>query len=206
MKNKPISLFVLIIPAIVLLIMVFSSFFNLDKYIPGFSEIIPSLWILFIIIDIYKSSKYLKNKPKNEIRIRSNNDTFGSLFPFIGGAFILFYSILFLFLDGLKSDAILLSITGIILIIKGLVFIPGALIKIDFGILNLQNGKISDSIKIETIEEIVLNDGNIEFILLDGEKYIFSHLEMNQKDIENVKSFFKEYIERNIACGFSNHL
>ncbi len=202
MKNKPINLFVLIISAVVLLIIVLSIFFDFDKYMPGFSKIIPSLWILFIIIDIYKSNKYLKNKPKNEIRIRSNNDTHNNLYLFIGGAFILFFSILFLFLDGLKSDVVLSSITGIILIIKGLVFIPGALIKSDFGILYLQNGKISDSIKIETIEDVILNNENIEFILLNGEKYIFSYLEMNQNDVENVKFFFKEYVERNIAYSF----
>jgi hypothetical protein len=167
-------------------------------YIPGITEIFPFIWIFFLIFDIYKSNKYLKNKPKNEIRIRSKNDSYYYILPFIGGSiFCLISLIMFFQYDG-KTTAILTFLSGIILIFKGLIFIPSALIRKENGNLYLENGKVSETLKIEALAKITLNENNVEFKLNENKNYIFSHLELNRNEIETAKNFLKENININI--------
>jgi len=64
--------------------------FDFDKIIIGLKEIIPYLWILFYIYDIFEvlKLKYSKDKLLNELRINTINDNYYSAFYFIFGFFI----------------------------------------------------------------------------------------------------------------------
>jgi len=193
MKSKSKS--ELIITIAIFIFIVISFLIDIDKYISGLSNFFPFLWIFLLVFDIYKSNKYLKNKPENEIRIRSNNDSYYYILPFIGGAFFCLLSIIFIFQDETKISAILTFISGIILIFKGLIFVPSALIKMENGNLYFENGKVTDTLKIEKVEKVILNKSNIEFKLNENKNYVFSHLELNLNEIEIAKKFFREKIE-----------
>ena len=87
---------------------------------------------------------------------------------------------------------------GIIFIFKGLLFIPSALIKNVNGILYFENGTVSNTIKIEKIEKVIVNENKIEFNLNENINYIFSHLELNLSEIEILKIFLRKSINTNI--------
>lgn len=197
MKSKSKS--EIIITIAVLIFIIISFIIDIDNYIPGLSEIFPFIWIFLLIFDIYKSNKFLKNKPKNEIRIRSKNDSYYYILPFIGGALFCSISIIIIFQAETKITAILIFLSGIILIFKGLIFIPSALIRQENRYLYLQNGKIVETIKIESLEKVIFNESNIEFKLNENKNYIFSHLELNLTEIENAKNFLRENVNLNIV-------
>jgi hypothetical protein len=188
-----------IILAILVLIFIMISFIiDIDKYIPGLSEIFPFIWIFFLIFDIYKSSKYLKNKPKNEIRIRSKNDSYYYLLPFILGIIFCVISAIFFFSNQTTIFAICSFLSGIILIFKGLIFIPSVLIKKENGEIHLENGKIIKNIKIESLKNVIIKEDKVEFNLINEEKFIFPHLELNLTEIDIIKTFFEENTNINI--------
>jgi uncharacterized integral membrane protein len=192
MKTKSKSEIILIF--LVLLFIVISFIIDIDKYIPGLSEIFPFIWIFLLIFDIYKSNKYLKNKPKNEIRIRSKNDSYYYILPFIGGSIFCIISLIMIVQNDGKTTPILTFLSGIILIFKGLIFIPNAFIRKENGNLYLENGKVVKTLKIEALERVILNENYIEFKQNENKNFIFSHLELNLTEIESVKKFLSENI------------
>jgi len=97
-----------------------------------------------------------------------------------------------------KTTAILTFLSGIILIFKGLIFIPSVLIRKENGNLYLENGKVVEILKIEIVEKIIINENNIEFKQNENKNYIFSHLELNSTEIETVKNFLRKNININI--------
>lgn len=188
----------LIITIAVLIFIIISFLIDIDKYIPGLSEIFPFIWIFILIFDIYKSNKYLKNKPKNEIRIRSINDSYYYILPFIGGTILFSASLIMVFQFESKLTAVFIFISGIILIFKGLIFIPSALIRNENENLYFENGRVADKFKIDEVEKVIFNENNIEFKLYENKKYFFSHLELNANEIEAAKFFLRENINANI--------
>ncbi|MEO8515718.1 MAG: hypothetical protein ABI426_03195 [Flavobacterium sp.] len=78
MKSK--SKVEIIITIAIFILIGISFLIDVDKYIPGLNDFLSFIWIFLLIFDIYKSKKYLKNKPTNEIRIRSNNDAYYYIF------------------------------------------------------------------------------------------------------------------------------
>ena len=189
----------LILTTVFLLIITLSIFIDINKYIPNFNEYL-SLYIPFLcIIDIFESIRYSKNKPENEIRIKSSNDNYYSIVPFIFGFMYCFFSIIFFFItENEKLLFVLYFISGLIFIFKGLIFIPSVLVKNDNGKLYLENGKEIKSFEIENIESIVLSESDIRLNLQNNKKYIFSHLELNATEIEKINIFIKKYFNISI--------
>lgn len=188
MKSK----FELVISIAIILFIATTFLIDIDNYIPGLSKIVPITWMFLLLFDIYEANKYLKNKPKNEIRIRSKNDDYYQIVPFIFGSIFCLVSIIMLFLPNNKITAILTFIAGIILIFKGMLFIPSALLKIENGNLYLNNGRINETIIGKNIEEVILNTDNIVFKLKVDKIFIFSQLELNENEIIITKSFLTE--------------
>ncbi|QBN18585.1 hypothetical protein [Flavobacterium nackdongense] len=189
----------LIFTTIFLLIITLSIFIDINKYIPNFSECLPLFIPFLYIIDIFESIRYSKNKPENEIRIKSNNDNYYSIIPFIFGVIYCFFSIIFFFItENEKLLSVLYFISGLIFIFKGLIFIPSVLVKNDNGKLYLENGKEINSFEIEHIESIVLSESDIRLNLHNNKKYIFSHLELNATEIEKTTIFIKKYFNISI--------
>ncbi len=199
MKFQKKDRFGLIITIVILLIFLLSIFIDIDRYIPNFSNYIFYIWPFWIIIDIYESIKYSKNKPENEIRIKSSNDNYYQILPFIFGVFYCFFSIFFHYIENDKIVSVLSFLSGLIFIFKGLIFIPSALIKNENGKFYFENGKEKNSFEIEHIESITLSESDISLNFQNNEKYIFSHLELHVTEIEKTNSFLKKYFDRNIA-------
>jgi|GEM_PF-3699154 len=187
-----------IITITILIFIIISFIIDIDNYVPGVSQIFPFIGIFLLIFDIYKSHKYLKNKPKDEIRIRNNNDSYFYLLPFIIGSIFCLTSLIIFFLNENKTMSILLFLSGLILIFKGLTFVPNALIKIENGILHLENGKVIEKLKIDSLEKIIIRKDNIEFKIVKDKKIIFSHLELNLAEIESTRNFLKENTKANL--------
>ena len=175
--------------------------FDVDKYIPNFYIFLGSFLLFLYILDIYKSIKYLKNTPENEIRIRSYNDNYYNFLPFIFGIIFCSFSILSFFkiiIETEKTTLILLLIIGIINLFKGFYFVPTALIKVKKEILCFENEKVKKDVEIEQIENIILTNNNITLNLKNNKKYILSNLELKQNDIEKTIFFFNKYYNGNV--------
>lgn len=196
MKSVPILL-------VTISIIFFITFFiDIDQYIPGFSNYLPFMWIPLLGIEVYRSIKYLTNKSENEIRLRSNNDSYLNMVPFILEVLICLYSIVSFFIDeNEKMISIFFIILGILLILQGIFIIPSALIKKEKKNLYFENGKQKHFIEIEQIESILFTKNDLRFKIKDDTSYFFQHLELNQTDIDDVKIFFQKHIDENIQLG-----
>lgn len=187
-----------IITIAILVIIVISFIIDIDKYVPGTTEVFPFVGIFLMVFDIYKSNKYLKNKPKDEIRIRSKNDSFYGLLPYVIGAIFSLVSIVLFFSDNRKTMAICIFISGVILVFKGILFIPNVLIKKENDDLHLENSREIKILKIKSLEKILINKDNIEFHLIKEGKFIFSNLKLNLTDIEIIRTFLRENTNTNV--------
>ena len=84
------------ITLVVIVVIIGSLFVDVDAYIPNFSKYILLLWPCLLLVDIYKAIAYKRNKPKYEMRIRSSNDSYYAVLPFVFGVLYCFFSILIL--------------------------------------------------------------------------------------------------------------
>jgi hypothetical protein len=189
--NKSIIIRILAITLILLMFLI-----NIENYIPKFYNYLPIVWIMSIIYEIYKTKKYIKNIPDNELRIRNMNDNYFNILPFITGILICTFSILgFLISDSDKTPIILLFILGFVSIFHGLITIPNAIIKFDNGNLNFENGTVKKNIKIGEIDTFQITENQINFSKDNENKLIFQHLELNEAEIEKTKNFLKKYLK-----------
>jgi hypothetical protein len=189
----------LIFTIIIFLIITLSTFIDINKFIPNFSKYLPLFLPFLYLIDIFETISYSKNKPENEIRIKSSNDNYYNIIPFILGVIYCVFSIvLFFATENNKILSVIYFISGLIFIFKGLIFIPTVLIKNDNGKLYLENGREINSFEIEHIESIVLSESDISLNLQNNKKYIFSHLELNATEIEKTNVFIKKYFNISI--------
>lgn len=189
----------LIFTIIIFLIITLSTFIDINKFIPNFSKYLPFFLPFLYLIDIFETISYSKNKPENEIRIKSSNDNYYNIIPFILGVIYCIFSIVLFFgTENNKILSVIYFISGLIFIFKGLIFIPTVLIKNDNGKLYLENGREINSFEIEHIESIVLSESDISLNLQNNKKYIFSHLELNATEIEKTNVFIKKYFNISI--------
>lgn len=166
--------------------------------IKGF-YLFPLIWIIASLYDIYKTKKYLKEKPKNEIRIRTKNDSYYNLLPFILGSIICLFSVFFYYITETEKNGILIFfIFGISLILQGLYFIPSSFIKVENENLNVENGKVSYNINVNNISIFEINEENIKFITSDEKTFSIQHLELNSSEIHEIENFLKDYISKPI--------
>jgi len=155
----------------------------------------PLIWIIASLYDIYKAKKYLKGKPKNEIRIRTKNDSYYNLVPFILGSIICLFSVFFYFITETEKIGILIFfIFGITQILQGLYFIPSSFIKVKKENLNVENGKVHHNIEVNNIRAFEINEENIKFITGDEKAFTIQHLELNTSEIAEIENFLKNYI------------
>lgn len=187
---------------IFLVILFLALFFDLDEYIPGFRFYSPLFLIFIIFLEMYQSKRYLKNNPTNELRLKSSNDSYFKMFPFIMGIIACTVStIFFLIDDNERIKCVLYFIVGVMSIFNGLITIPGALIKKENNNLNFENGNQKYSVEIEQIESITVTKEDIRLNLKNDKKYFFQHLELNQTEINTSISFLKKYFDRNIEVN-----
>lgn len=191
----------MIILIFISLIFIVDVFIDIDQYIPDYSNYFPFIWIPLMGIEVYQSLKYLKNKPENEIRLRSNNDTYLNMLPFIFGLLACLISIVFFFLNENKIVLILFFILGLLSILQGVIIIPSALIKKENENLYFENGKQKHSVEIEQIESILFTENDLSLKIKEGKNYYFQHLELNQTDINNTTIFLRKYFDGDIEVS-----
>ena len=160
----------------------------------------PLIWIIASIYEIYKTKKYLKENPKNEIRIRTKNDSYYNVIPFILGSIFCLFSIFFYFVtETEKLGVIIFFIFGVTQILQGLNFIPNSFIKIENENLNVNNGKILKKIEVNKIRTFQINEEIIKFTTEDERTFTIQHLELNTSEIKKIESFLKRYIKKPIC-------
>ena len=160
----------------------------------------PLIWIIASIYDIYKTKKYLKEKPKNEIRIRTKNDSYYNLIPFILGSIFCLFSVFFYFVtETEKIGVIIFFFFGVTQILQGLNFIPNSFIKVENENLNFENGKIKQNIDVNKIRTFEINEEKIKFTTEDEKNITLQHLELNTSEITEVERFLKKYIIKPIC-------
>jgi hypothetical protein len=164
-------------------------FIGFEKYIPNYYILVLNSWILLYAFDVIGDRKKIKNTPKNEMRINSNNDNYFAVLPFIIGVIIVFVSCILFLVNKNFTLTIILFIAGIANILRGIYFIPSALIRKEDSQLYLENGKVKKNIPHEQIESINCSSREIKFILKDETSYIFSHLELNEMTITKINDF-----------------
>lgn len=191
----------MIILIFISLIFIVDVFIDIDQYIPDYSNYFPFIWIPLMGIEVYQSLKYLKNKPENEIRLRSNNDTYLNILPFIFGLLACLISIVFFFLNENKIVFILFFILGLLSILQGVIIIPSALIKKENENLYFENGKQKYFVEIEQIESILFTENDLSLKIKEGKNYYFQHLELNQTDINNTTIFLRKYFDGDIEVS-----
>lgn len=191
----------MIILIFISLIFIVDVFIDIDQYIPDYSNYFPFIWIPLMGIEVYQSLKYLKNKPENEIRLRSNNDTYLNMLPFIFGLLACLISIVFFFLNENKIVLILFFILGLLSILQGVIIIPSALIKKENENLYFENGKQKHFVEIEQIESILFTENDLSLKIKEGKNYYFQHLELNQTDINNTTIFLRKYFDGDIEVS-----
>lgn len=171
-------------------------FVDSESYFSNLYYFIPIIWIVADVYDIYKIKKYLREKPLNEIRIRTKNDSYYNLLPFILGSILCLFSVLFYFITEYeKVGVIIYFIFGLSQILKGLNFLPSGLIKIENENLNYENGKTIKKIEVNKIKEFEISDEEIKFINENEEIIKLQHLELNNTEIKQTEYFLKKYID-----------
>lgn len=160
----------------------------------------PLILIIASIYDIYKTKKYLMEKPKNEIRIRTKNDTYYNLIPFILGSIFCLFSIFFYFVtETEKIGVIIFFIFGVTQILQGLNFIPNSFIKIENENLIVVNGKLKLKIELNKIRTYEINEEKIKFTTENEKTFNIQHLELNPSEITEIDCFLKNYIIKPIC-------
>lgn len=182
-----------IVATILFIILLWS---DLSQNIPYFDLWLPLLWMFFILIDIYKKRKYLRNKPENEVRISSNNDSYFAALPFISGFIVCLVSLLLYFIMDMESStAIAYSILGLLLLMQGLQIIPTVVIKIHEGNLEFEHGNIKKSVPIHSFNAFSVTENEIWLKSDVEETIVFQHLELTISEIELTNNFLKKYIK-----------
>lgn len=182
------------------LLIILLIFIDTENYFSKFYYFFPLIWIIASFYDIYKTKKYLKEKPKNEIRVRTKNDSYYSLIPFILGSIFCLFSIFFYFVtETEKIGVIIFFIFGVTQILQGLNFIPNSFIKIENENLNVQNGKIKHKIEVNKIRTFEINEEKIKFTTEDEKTFTIQHLELNTFEITEIECFLKNYIIKPIC-------
>ncbi len=183
MTTKNILLFFSVILCFVL------SLYLEDRY-PILSEVLASSWLLLFYYDVYVSVRYRNIKLNTEIRVNNSNDTYTYFLCFFMGMLLLIIAV-FTFLlsrdDMFTTVRILLA--SIALILEGLYFVPKALLKIDKGVLYLENQKVKATIPLSDICSYTLDQKTLTLTLTQEKSFVFTYLDLNKDAIERVTQF-----------------
>lgn len=169
---------------------------DVSRDIPYFDLGLPILCIFFILLDIYKKRKYLRNKPEQEVRISSNNDSYFSAFPFIAGFIVCVVSLLFYFIMDMENNLLIAySILGLVLLIQGLQIIPTVLIKVKDGNLEFEHGIIRKTVPVHCVNTFSVTENEIRLNSNEVETLVFQHLELTTSEIELTTNFLRRYVK-----------
>ncbi|WP_157961209.1 hypothetical protein [Lutibacter citreus] len=189
MKNiKPLIREILVI-GIILLIM----FLDFEKIIPGFSYLIPIIFILGSLYSLIKRIKYHRNEKNNYVGIETSNDSYYRTTPFIFGTIILIGSIIskIYFTIDLTLFSLLITL-GLFQIIIGLFFIPSGLISFTTNSIKFQIENFNEQIQLETIEKIELFRNSLTINKINGETSNINFVNLTDKDKTKLENLLNE--------------
>lgn len=172
------------------------AFSDVGQNVPHFDLWIPIFGIIFTLFDIYQKNKYLRNKPENEVRISSNNDSYFNVLPFILGVIVGMCSILFYFILEMENNLIIAYfVLGVVILIQGLQIIPTVVIKIEKDILEFEHGTIRKSIPMGSFNTFLVSENEIRLNSDDLNPIVLEHLHLTVSEIELTNNFLKSYIK-----------
>lgn len=193
-KRNPYLTYILIIGIVLLM-----TFIDRIEFLKPLKNIVFLIWIPFIIWDIIERLKYRNGKRTNILRIRTNNDDYNRIFPFIFGTILIVAS--YFGLKNIESEKILLYsilITGILYLITGFLFVPTGIIEYKNDKLSFANGNNKHTIGIDNIESIELKASDIIIADRNQKKYNVNFMNLIESDYQEISEFIKNRIGNNI--------
>ncbi|TRZ42173.1 hypothetical protein [Robertkochia solimangrovi] len=193
-KQNPYLTYILIIGIVLLM-----AFIDRIEFLKPLKNIVFLISIPIIIWDIIERLKYRNGKRKNILRIRTNNDDYNRIFPFIFGTILIVAS--YFGLTKIESEKILLYsilITGILYLITGFLFVPTGIIKYKNDKLSFANGNNKHSIEIDKIDSIELKSTDIIIADKSQKKYYVNFMNLVESDYQKITEFLKDKIGNNI--------
>ena len=175
------------------------TFIDRIEFLKPLKNIVFLIWIPFIIWDIIERLKYRNGKKTNILRIRTNNDDYNRIFPFIFGTILIVAS--YFGLKNIESEKILLYsilITGILYLITGFLFVPTGIIEYKNDKLSFANGNNKHTIGIDNIESIELKASDIIIAYRNQNKYNVNFMNLIESDYQEISEFIKNRIGNNI--------
>lgn len=175
------------------------AFIDKIEFLKPLKNIVFLIWIPIIIWDIIERLKYRNGKRENILRIRTNNDDYNRIFPFIFGTILIVSS--YFGLTKIESEKILLYsilITGILYLITGFLFVPTGVIEYKNDKLSFANGNNKHTIEIEKIDSIELKSTDIIIADKSQNKYCVNFMNLIESDYQEISEFLKNIIGNNI--------
>ena len=135
----------------------------------------------------------------NILRIKTNNDDYNRIFPFIFGTILIVAS--YFGLTKIESEKILLYsilIIGLLYLITGFLFVPTGIIEYKNDKLSFANGNNKHTIEIDKIDSIELKSTNIIIADKNQKKYYVNFMNLIESDYQKIAEFLKHKIGNNI--------
>lgn len=182
-----------IIPIGVFLILVFTDWMN------PFAEYIPAIWTISIIWAIFYNLRYRNGKVISELRIRTKNDDYYQILPFIIGPIILVGGICaFIFINQYLAFTSLMILNGFLLLISGFLFVPSGIIEVKNDVLRLKNETQINKVWIEEILNFELKPEGIILTQTNQRKFYLNHMNLNESDYQNITDFLNLRLNKKI--------
>tara|TARA_R110002051_G_scaffold15619_1_gene48379 strand:+ start:10139 stop:10756 length:618 start_codon:yes stop_codon:yes gene_type:complete len=193
-KRNPYLTYILIIGIVLLM-----AFIDRIEFLKPLKNIVFLIWIPIIIWDIIERLKYRNGKRMNILRIKTNNDDYNRIFPFIFGTILIVAS--YFGLTKIESEKILLYsilIIGLLYLITGFLFVPTGIIEYKNDKLSFANGNNKHTIEIDKIDSIELKSTNIIIADKNQKKYYVNFMNLIESDYQKIAEFLKHKIGNNI--------
>lgn len=193
-KRNPYLTYILIIGIVLLM-----TFIDRIEFLKPLKNIVFLIWVPIIIWDIIERLKYRNGKRTNILRIRTNNDGYNRIFPFIFGTILIVAS--YFGLKNIESEKILLYsilITGILYLITGFLFVPTGIIEYKNDKLSFANGNNKHTIGIDNIDSIELKLSDIIIADKNQKKYYVNFMNLIESDYQEISKFLKKRIGNKI--------
>ncbi|MCP4053607.1 MAG: hypothetical protein GY739_11165 [Mesoflavibacter sp.] len=193
-KRNPYLIYILIFGIVLLM-----SFVDEIEFLKPLKNIVFLIWILIIIWDIIERLKYRNGKSTNILRIKTNNDDYNRIFPFIFGTILIVASYFGLKnIDSEKIPLYSILITGFLYLITGFLFVPTGIIEYKNDKLSFANGNNKHIIGIDNIHSIELKSNNIIIADKNQKKYNVNFMNLIESDYQEISEFLKNRIGNKI--------
>ncbi|WP_417619969.1 hypothetical protein [Oceanihabitans sediminis] len=195
MKKRKTYLSYILVIGIVLIV----NFIDKVEFFKPVKYYIAVIWFPIIIWEIIEKINYRNGKEPNILRIRTNNDDYNRVFPFIFGTILIITG--YFALNNDESEKILLYsiiITGILYFFSGFMFVPTGIIEYKKQKLSFANGNNKHTIEIDKIDSIELKSSDIIVTDINQKAHYVHFMNLIESDYQKISEFLNNRIGNKI--------